>query len=66
MYYDDKKDDKLGKVRDPIVKITKWVRSRSLKEKAILAGIGALLVHSLSAIQTATGSRGHVQIALFS
>lgn len=49
MYYDDKKDDKLGKVRDPIVKITKWARSRSLKEKAILAGIGALLVQSLSA-----------------
>eukprot|EP00884_Botryococcus_braunii_P004352 jgi/Botrbrau1/13918/Bobra.136_2s0010.1 len=44
MYYDDKKDDKLGKVRDPIVKVVKWAKSRSQKEKAILGGIGALLL----------------------
>jgi hypothetical protein len=46
MYYDDKKDDKLGKVRDPIVKIVKWAKTRSPKEKAILGGIGALLVNT--------------------
>ncbi|CAL5224074.1 g6699 [Coccomyxa viridis] len=42
MYYDDKADAKLGgKVKDPIVKAVKWVKSRSQKEKGIMGCAGA-------------------------
>ena len=45
MYYDDKADAKLGgKVKDPIVKAVKWVKSRSQKEKGIMGCAGAAFV----------------------
>ncbi|KAK9822381.1 hypothetical protein WJX81_006024 [Elliptochloris bilobata] len=42
-FYDDrKKDDKLGKIADPIVRAIKWVQTRSPKEKGIMLGIAAV------------------------
>ena len=47
MYYDEKADAKLGgKVKDPIVKAVKWVKSRSQKEKGIMGCAGAAFVSS--------------------
>ena len=47
MYYDDKMDAKLGgKVKDPIVKAVKWVKSRSQKEKGFMGCAGAAFVSS--------------------
>ena len=47
MYYDDKADAKLGgKVKDPIVKAVKWVKSRSQKEKMMMGCAGAAFVSS--------------------
>ena len=46
-FYDDrKKDDKLGKIADPIVRAVKWVQTRSPKEKSIMVGIAAVSVRS--------------------
>jgi ER lumen protein retaining receptor len=39
----DKPDDKLSKVRDPLLAIVKWVKRRSPREKLILSGAGAIL-----------------------
>jgi hypothetical protein len=45
MYYDDRDADaKLGKVKDPIVRAIKWVKSRSQKEKGIMGAVGAITV----------------------
>ena len=44
-FYDDrKKDDKLGKVVDPVVRAVKWVQMRSAKEKGIMLGAAAVSV----------------------
>ena len=44
-FYDDrKKDDKLGKVVDPVVRAVKWVQTRSAKEKGIMLGAAAVSV----------------------
>ena len=44
-FYDDrKKDDKLGKVVDPVVRAVKWVQTRSPKEKGIMLGAAAVTV----------------------
>lgn len=44
-FYDDrKKDDKLGKVVDPVVRAVKWVQTRSAKEKGIMLGAAAVTV----------------------
>ena len=45
MYYDDRDADaKLGKVKDPIVRAIKWVKSRSQKEKGIMGLVGGITV----------------------
>ena len=44
MYFDDKTDNKLGKVRDPLAKAVKWVKTRSPKERLALLCLGGLLV----------------------
>jgi hypothetical protein len=44
MYFEDRPDDKLGKVRDPIAKAAKYVRTRSPKEKLVMLCIGGLVV----------------------
>lgn len=45
MYFDqDRADDKLGKVRDPIAKAAKYVRTRSPKEKLVMLCLGGLVV----------------------
>ena len=50
MYYDDREADaKLGKVKDPIVRAIKWMKSRSQKEKGIMGAIGAFAVSALAA-----------------
>lgn len=36
--------DAVGKVKDPILRVISWAKSRSPREKAILGGAGALLV----------------------
>lgn len=46
MYFDPegRNDDKLGKVRDPIAKAAKYVKTRSPKEKLVmLCAIGLLV-----------------------
>lgn len=52
MYYDDNADAKLGKVKDPIVKAIKWVKSRNQKEKAVMGCIGGVAVCSHLNIDT--------------
>ena len=50
MYYDDREADaKLGKVKDPIVRAIKWMKSRSQKEKGIMGALGAFAVSAPSA-----------------
>ena len=44
MYFDDRADDKLGKVKDPIAKATKYVKTRSPKEKLIMLIVAGILV----------------------
>ena len=44
MYFDDRKDDKLGKVKDPIAKATKYVKTRSPREKLIMLVVAGILV----------------------
>jgi len=44
MYFEDRSDDKLGKVRDPIAKAAKYMRTRSPKEKLVMLCIGGLVV----------------------
>ncbi len=48
MYFDpeNRADDKLGKVRDPIAKAAKYVKTRSPKEKLVMLCAGGLLVRS--------------------
>jgi ER lumen protein retaining receptor len=43
MYFEDRSDDKLGKVRDPIAKAAKYMRTRSPKEKLVMLCIGGLV-----------------------
>ena len=44
MYYDDHTEAKLGKVKDPVVRVIKWIKSRSPREKGIMGCLGGLLV----------------------
>jgi hypothetical protein len=37
-------DDTIGKVRDPLVAVVRWVKSRSPREKLYLGALGAFLV----------------------
>ncbi len=37
-------DDAIGKVRDPLVAVVRWAKSRSAKEKMYLMAAGAFLV----------------------
>lgn len=46
MYYDDHTEAKLGKVKDPVVRVVKWIKSRSPREKSIMGCLGGLLVGS--------------------
>lgn len=47
-FYDDrKKDDKLGKIADPIVRAVRWVQTRSPKEKGIMVAAAAVAVRPL-------------------
>ena len=50
MYFDpdNRADDKLGKVRDPIAKAAKYMKTRSPKEKLVMLCAGGLLVSHLS------------------
>ena len=38
------KDDKLAKVKDPLLATVRWLKRRSPREKLILSGAGAILV----------------------
>lgn len=44
MYYDDHTEAKLGKVKDPLVRVIRWVKSRTQKEKGIMGCLGGVLV----------------------
>lgn len=44
MYFEEKADDKLGKVKDPLVKAVKYVKTRGPKEKLIMLGVAAFVV----------------------
>lgn len=46
MYYDDHTEAKLGKVKDPVVRVIKWIKSRSPREKGMMGCLGGLLVSS--------------------
>lgn len=46
MYYDDHTEAKLGKVKDPVVRVIKWIKSRTSQEKGIMGCLGGLLVSS--------------------
>lgn len=48
MYYDDHSEAKLGKVKDPLVRLIKWIKSRSSKEKGAMGCLGGMLVSSHS------------------
>jgi hypothetical protein len=37
-------EDGLSKVRDPLVALVRWIKSRSPKEKAYLLGMAGILV----------------------
>lgn len=54
MYFDDRGDDKLGKVKDPLAKAVKYVKTRSPKEKLVMLCICGFVV-SLSLDQVAQG-----------
>ena len=55
MYYDEREADaKLGKVKDPIVRAIKWMKSRNQKEKAIMGLIGGIGVGCLEFLQRLT------------
>jgi ER lumen protein retaining receptor len=41
-------DDTLGKVKDPVVAIIKWVKSRSSREKLMMGVAAGMLVNILS------------------
>ncbi|BDA51668.1 ER lumen protein-retaining receptor [Coccomyxa sp. Obi] len=44
MYYDDHAEAKLGKVKDPLVRVIKWIKSRSPKEKGAMGCLGGVLL----------------------
>ena len=55
MYYDEREADaKLGKVKDPIVRAIKWMKSRNQKEKGIMGLIGGIGVSCLELLQRLT------------
>ena len=55
MYYDEREADaKLGKVKDPIVRAIKWMKSRNQKEKGIMGLVGGIGVSCLASLQRLT------------
>lgn len=56
MYYDDHPEAKLGKVKDPLVRVIRWVKSRTQKEKGIMGCLGGVLVISTLLIFLSKGA----------
>ena len=50
MYFDDRADDKLGKMKDPLAKAVKYIKTRSPKEKLAMVCVAGVLVRKWKAI----------------
>lgn len=48
-------DDKLGKVRDPLLTASRWLKRRSQKEKVLLGSVCGLLVRTVLMLGTKPG-----------
>ena len=65
MYFDDKADDKLGKMKDPLAKAVKYIKTRSPKEKLAMLCVAGFLVRKWEAISCADNNAGKLVMHMF-
>ena len=58
MYFDDKADDKLGKMKDPLAKAVKYIKTRSPKEKLAMLCVAGFLVRKWKAVSYVENDTG--------